>query len=293
MDQQPADDIRFFDYSSRIGRLRYFAYGMGVFLLILPALILAGVVWAFKMPFLAGLLLVACYVFMIVMGIVFGIRRLHDLGWTGWWMLISGVSLVCSLLNLAGALHGAVVAIVSLGAFILYLVLLFAPGTQGDNKFGPPPPPNSTWVIVGAWSFLIVPFFGGILAAIAIPAYQDYIARSQTVEAIQLAGGAEQSVTAYHDKNKAWPTDLSSLYPQDVDGGIGRYSVGLTAVTVTDGSVFGIMVTMKQTGVARPLAGKSLEVWTSDGRTWHCGPSSMDSIEPRYLPASCRETGAP
>jgi type II secretory pathway pseudopilin PulG len=184
-------------------------------------------------------------------------------------------------------------ALTVLVSFVFGLVLLFTPGTQGDNRFGSLPPPNSGWVVFGAWSFLIVPFFGGILAAIAIPAYRDYIARAQTSEAIQLAGGAEQTVSAYHAQNKAWPTDLSPLYPKNPDGGIGLYSAGITAVTVTDGSSFGIMVTMKQTGVAAPIASKGVEIWTKDGgSTWLCGPASMDPVDPKYLPASCRSTDA-
>ena len=292
MDQQPADDIRFFDASSRIGRLRYFAYGMGVFLLILPVLILAGVLAAFKMFILAGLLGAIAYIFMIAMGIVFGIRRLHDLGQPGWWMLITGVSLVFSILNLAGALTGAIPTLVTLGALVFYLVLLFTPGNQGDNRFGPPPPPNSGWVIAGAWSFLIVPFFVGILAAIAIPAYQDFIARSQASEGIQLAGGAEVGVSEYFQKNKAWPADLATVYSTAGNDPAGRYVA--TVSGAGNGETYGVISTMKSQGVNRMIAGKSLEIWTTDGgNTWHCGPGGADPVDPRYVPASCRETGAP
>ena len=67
--------------------------------------------------------------------------------------------------------------LVPLANLALYLVLLIMPGTQGANRFGDPPPPNSTGVIVLA---LVVPIIAviGLVAAIAIPAYQDYTERA-------------------------------------------------------------------------------------------------------------------
>jgi hypothetical protein len=60
---------------------------------------------------------------------------------------------------------------------VLYLVLLIMPGTPGANRFGDPPPPNTAGVILLA---LILPavFIIGFIAAIAIPAYQDYVGRA-------------------------------------------------------------------------------------------------------------------
>jgi Tfp pilus assembly protein FimT len=60
----------------------------------------------------------------------------------------------------------------------LYLTLLIMPGTQGTNRFGDPPPPNTTGVILLA---LVLPLVlvAGILAAIAIPAYQNYAERAR------------------------------------------------------------------------------------------------------------------
>ncbi len=54
---------------------------------------------------------------------------------------------------------------------------------------------------------MIVVAIIGILAAIAIPAYQDYIARAQMSEAMNLADGAKASVAEYYMNNGEWPTD--------------------------------------------------------------------------------------
>ena len=297
MDGEPASEIRFFSYSSRIGRLRYFAYGMGVFLLLLPALILAGVLFALKIYFPAFLLCGAAYLFLITMSFVFAVRRLHDLDASGWWSLIIGAAMLSTMLGMLQPGSGNLAwirGLLGLAEFVLVLILLFKQGSPGDNRFGPPPPPNSTWVVVGAWSFLVVPVFGGILAAIAIPAYQDYVARSQTAEAIQLAGAAEVPVTQYYRNNKAWPTDISSLYGgSGHEGPVGKFVETVTPATSADGS-FGVIATMRNEGVNRFLSGKSVELWTNDGgNTWYCGPASSNPVDPKFLPASCRDTSPP
>src|SRR5579872_4345224 len=52
----------------------------------------------------------------------------------------------------------------------------------------------------------------GILAAIAIPAYQDYIARSQMSEGIELSGGGETGLAEFYQTNSRWPLSLKSVY---------------------------------------------------------------------------------
>jgi type IV pilus assembly protein PilA len=135
------------------------------------------------------------------------------------------------------------------------------------------------------WVYII-----GIMAAIAIPAYQDYIARSQMSEAIQIAGALESPLADFHQKNQAWPSGLAEDYPKS---NVGRYTDTVTLVGA-DGEVIGIMATMKTAGVNRMIAGKTVELWTNDGgQTWQCGPGDADPVEPKYLPASCRDAGAP
>ncbi len=47
----------------------------------------------------------------------------------------------------------------------------------------------------------------GILAAIALPAYQDYTKRSRVSEGLSLAGGAKSALTEYYASNNKWPSD--------------------------------------------------------------------------------------
>src|SRR5882672_12340159 len=62
---------------------------------------------------------------------------------------------------------------------------------------------------------MIVVAIIGILAAIAIPAYQDYIARSQAAEGVELLGGAKVPMAEYYADKGSWPTSASLNSPTD------------------------------------------------------------------------------
>ncbi|MEN9868095.1 MAG: hypothetical protein RL748_3685, partial [Pseudomonadota bacterium] len=73
--------------------------------------------------------------------------------------------------------------------FLFFLYLIFAPGSAGSNRYGQRSSPNSVILIIGA---LIAPLMiVGILAAVAIPAYQNYQAKARASQqgepTIQLA----------------------------------------------------------------------------------------------------------
>ncbi|EPI4463166.1 pilin, partial [Neisseria gonorrhoeae] len=57
---------------------------------------------------------------------------------------------------------------------------------------------------------MIVIAIVGILAAVALPAYQDYTARAQVSEAILLAEGQKSAVTEYYLNHGEWPKDNGS-----------------------------------------------------------------------------------
>ena len=145
----------------------------------------------------------------------------------------------------------------------------------------------------------------GILAAIAIPAYQDYIARSQMSEGIQLSGGGEVGLAEFFQNNSRWPcgTDatngLDSVYSTASVSGVaaGRYVTTVYGTTTgmcgTTGT-YGVVSTMKAIGVNKNIVSNTVEIWTGDGgNTWHCGPAASGTpVNQKYLPASCRDSGA-
>ena len=145
-----------FSVKGRIGRVRYLGYSMAATLLF--SFIIVGLTAA--MPALAMLSLVL-YIPMLAATTILAIRRLNDMDQSGWWSIAMFVPLV---------------------NFFVGLWLLFGRGTQGGNSYGPAPSANTRGVILLAW---ILPgiFIVGILAAVAIPAYQTYVQKAQAAKA--------------------------------------------------------------------------------------------------------------
>lgn len=121
----------------------------------------------------------------------------------------------------------------------------------------------------------------GILAAIALPAYQDYIARSQMTEAFNLAGGQKGAVVESRANNGAWPGTNTSAGIGAASTISGKY---VAQVQVAAGKV---TATMKASGVATQIKGATLTLSPTekDGAyEWSC----KASVAGKYLPASCR-----
>lgn len=134
---------------------------------------------------------------------------------------------------------------------------------------------------------MIVVAIIGILAAIALPAYQDYTARSQVSEALSLAGGARTAVTEFWTSKGAMPADNAAAGLADANQITGNY-----VASVTVGNTGIINAQMKSTGVASGIASGTLALspTTSTGAvTWKCkGGTTGTAIAAKYLPSSCR-----
>jgi len=149
--------LKFWSARGRIGRVRYLGWVMVAGLIGMFAI---GLLSAILLPLLgkgAIVVMLAGYAVITLFGVLALIQRSHDMGWSGWTVLLA-------LIPLVG------------------LVWLFKPGTPGSNHYGAPPPPNSTGVIVAAWLTLGLPIIIGILAAIALPAYQQYTVRAKAAQ---------------------------------------------------------------------------------------------------------------
>ncbi|HFR8729774.1 TPA: pilin, partial [Neisseria gonorrhoeae] len=124
---------------------------------------------------------------------------------------------------------------------------------------------------------MIVIAIVGILAAVALPAYQDYTARAQVSEAILLAEGQKSAVTEYYLNHGKWPENNTSAgvaNPADIKG---KY---VKEVEVAKGVV---TATMASTGVNKEIQGKRLSLWAKreDGSVkWFCGqPVKRDNAD--------------
>ncbi|HFA5745823.1 TPA: pilin, partial [Neisseria gonorrhoeae] len=115
---------------------------------------------------------------------------------------------------------------------------------------------------------MIVIAIVGILAAVALPAYQDYTARAQVSEAILLAEGQKSAVTEYYLNNGEWPKDNTSAGVASSSSIKGKY---VESVTVTNGVV---TAKMASTGVNKEIQGKKLSLWAkreNGSVKWFCG----------------------
>lgn len=172
---QPAyHDEPFYGFRGRIGRLRYLAYTIVMSLILYGLVSVVGGVagltflalglaesrasenfwWTVLVVLMIAFAIVGVYVTLAPI-----IRRLHDMNRTGWWSLLGLVPYVN-------------------GIFVLFLI--FVPGTDGVNDYGVPARPPTTRVKIVA-SLIPAIMIIGILAAIALPVYQNYVSQYQAM----------------------------------------------------------------------------------------------------------------
>ncbi|MCG8624319.1 MAG: DUF805 domain-containing protein [Proteobacteria bacterium] len=133
---------RFFDFFGRANRREFWLFAIfylcASFLLLWSALLLG---LLFPFPATATVLLIAFYLFAwgsLIPLLAVAIRRLHDIGRSGWWILL-GLSSVCLLIppSLLGGWRG--VLWLPVVAMLALLVMLMWRGEAGINRFGTPP----------------------------------------------------------------------------------------------------------------------------------------------------------
>lgn len=123
----------------------------------------------------------------------------------------------------------------------------------------------------------------GILAAIAIPAYQDYISRAHVAEGIQLASAAKTGVAEYYVTRGQWPSN-------NTDAGIApanQISGTWTASVTVNANV----ITIAYNGIDSNLQNGTVTLTgaASQGSiSWACANGSAATDITRYLPANCR-----
>jgi type IV pilus assembly protein PilA len=139
---------------------------------------------------------------------------------------------------------------------------------------------------------MIVVAIIAILAAIAIPAYQDYLIRSQVSEGATLAGGAETAVAEYYSNKGAFPTGNTSAGLAGATSISGKYvSQVLVAATGKIGATFSNTGTFVANSALNGLIlGFSPVSGAGAGSIgWHCNPTNgLTNIPTKYLPSSCR-----
>jgi type IV pilus assembly protein PilA len=135
---------------------------------------------------------------------------------------------------------------------------------------------------------MIVVAIIAILAAIAIPAYQDYVIRSQVSEGLSLMDGAKTAVAEFYANTGRFPPSNASAGLASDLSITGNYVTGLA----TSFYGKGVIVVAYGNKANSAITGQflSLSAVTNAGSiTWVCGSSAhTTTIASKYLPSSCR-----
>ena len=131
---------------------------------------------------------------------------------------------------------------------------------------------------------MIVVAIIGILAAVAIPAYQDYIGRAQAAEPITLMGGAKTPLAEYIADRGMVPAISDILTVTS-----GRYTAGL-ALTPSGGSAVSANITLTATlpsaNVNSSMTSGIIHlVSANSGQSWTC---TSGNVPAKFLPAACK-----
>ena len=151
---------------------------------------------------------------------------------------------------------------------------------------------------------MIVVAIIGILAAIAIPAYQDYTIRAQVTEGLNLASAVKAGVAESFAQTGAWPADLSRAGGDNATPPSGKY---VASVTVSNGTIvitYGndANATLTSSGAVLALRPR---ISSNNDVVWLCGAytgagvsgltdpavasdATATTVLPKYLPANCR-----
>ncbi len=135
----------------------------------------------------------------------------------------------------------------------------------------------------------------GILAAIAIPAYQDYTIRAQVSEGLSLADGVKTGMVEFYNNKGTFPSNNTSAglaSSQSINGTyVASVNIGTggTNPSAADGI---ILVQFNTTGANKAIQGAklTLSAITATGSVkFTCGSTTRGTtVAPKYLPSSCR-----
>ena len=142
---------------------------------------------------------------------------------------------------------------------------------------------------------MIVVAIIGILAAIAIPAYQNYTIRAQITEGLNLADGWKTAIAEYYANAGTWPVGIGNL-----TGTSSSSSKYVSSIAISGGAIaitYGGQVNAKVSGSVLALVpytnGNNDVVWVCGSSTAASGASLgtatsvATTVSPQYLPAAC------
>ncbi|WP_419503966.1 pilin [Marinobacter nauticus] len=144
---------------------------------------------------------------------------------------------------------------------------------------------------------MIVVAIIGILAAVAIPAYQDYTVRAKVSEVILAMSSCRTSVTEVFQSGNTLPaanddawgctlgSDAASQYVSDLSVSAAGVITATSAASGLGGTADSKTVSMTPYS---DVAGTTPATAGDNVASWECGPGATDGMPEKYLPATCR-----
>ncbi len=142
---------------------------------------------------------------------------------------------------------------------------------------------------------MIVVAIIGILAAVALPAYQDYTVKAKVSEMVLAASSCRTTITETVQSSSATmvatlPTACTIEPTKYVTSG--SVSADGVITVVGAGATLGLKVPANNSISLSPLIGAAALAGATDfGKaitSWKCGPAAANGIDPKYLPGSCK-----
>jgi type IV pilus assembly protein PilA len=145
---------------------------------------------------------------------------------------------------------------------------------------------------------MIVVAIIGILAAIAIPAYQDYIVRSQVSEGLAMASSVKASVAEFYADRGTWPANNAALGITNAP--TGKY---VTGITVTNGEILVAFGSDANTNINGDTLRLRPGASTNGDVIWQCGSRALTTsanftgvndtanggtLDGKFRPSNCR-----